>query len=77
MGLHQESMFLRLSEKDKQDFLKLDVAYQFEPMSGKIMKEYVTVPTSLLKNKPSLGKWINKSLKYAAQLPTKKQDRRK
>lgn len=72
MGLHEESMFLRLSEKDKQDFLKLDDAYQFEPMSGKIMKEYVTVPTSLLKNKPSLRKWINKSLKYAAQLPTKK-----
>ena len=77
MGLHQENMFLRLSEKDKQKFLKLDKTRQFEPMPGRDMKEYVTVPLSLLKDKPSLKKWIDKSLTCATQLPIKKQKRGK
>ena len=77
MGLHQEKMFLRLSEQDKQNFLKLDNAHQFEPMPRRVMKEYVTVPLSLLQNRSSLKKWINKSLNYASKLPTKKQKRKK
>jgi TfoX/Sxy family transcriptional regulator of competence genes len=76
MGLHQENMVLRLSEKDKLNFLKLDNAHQFEPMPGRMMKEYVTVPPSLLQNKSSLRKWINKSLRYASQLPAKKHKRK-
>ena len=76
MGLHQENMFLRLSETDKQNFLKLGKTKQFEPMPGRVMKEYVTVSPSLLQNKSSLRKWINKSIAYTIQLPPKKKKKR-
>ncbi|WP_455369938.1 TfoX/Sxy family protein [[Eubacterium] cellulosolvens] len=76
MGLHQENIFLRLSEKDKKNFLNLNNAFQFEPMPGRVMKEYVIVPSSLLKSKSSLKKWISKSLTYAKQLPAKKKKRK-
>ncbi len=71
MGLHQENMFLRLSENDKQNFLKLEKTKQFEPMPGRVMKEYVIVSPSLLKNRTSLKKWINKSFSYTLTLPPK------
>ena len=49
MGLHQEYMFLRLSKNDRETSLELDQASQFEPMPGRIMREYVVVPSWMLK----------------------------
>ncbi len=72
MGLHQKDLFLRLSENDREEFLKMDKAKQFEPISGRKMREYVVVPPKLVDNTSSLKPWIRKSLKYATSLPSKK-----
>ncbi len=71
MGLHQEHLFLRLSEEDRKAFLKLDQGSQFEPMPGRIMREYVVVPSWMTKNVEELEKWISKSLTYVLSLPPK------
>ena len=76
MGLFQESMILRLSEKDREAFLKLEQARQFEPMPGRTMKEYVVVPPYMLKDTSTLKKWIGKSLDYASGLPPKKKKKK-
>jgi len=71
MGLHQENMILRLSEQDRKAFLKLKQAHQFEPMPGRIMREYVLVPSWMLENTNQLNEWIKKSLTYVSSLPPK------
>ena len=77
MGLNQENMFLRLSREDRKTFLELDQASQFEPMPGRIMREYVVVPLWMQKNVEELKEWISKSLVYASSLPSKPKKKRK
>lgn len=49
-GVHEENIFLRLSEQDREAFLKPNQARKFEPMPGRTMKEYVVVPPWMLEN---------------------------
>lgn len=71
LGTHNENIFLRLSESDRKAFLTLDGARQFEPMPGRIMKEYVIIPKWLLEKKVELNHWIERSLNYVTSLPAK------
>ena len=77
MGLHQKNMFLRLSKEDREAFLELNLAGQFEPMPGRIMREYVVVPFWILKDKKKLKEWIRKSLAYVSSLPQKPKKKQK
>lgn len=43
-GLHEVGMVLRLSEEQRAEFHRLKDAKQFEPMPGRVMREYVVVP---------------------------------
>jgi hypothetical protein len=61
---------LRLPEAEREDFLKrydttLTVQY------GAVMKEYVQVPASLLKNTRALAKYLDISYRYACSLKPK------
>ena len=71
MGLHEESMFLRLSEADRAEFLDRYGASLFEPMPGRPMKEYVVVPPALL-HEDAVDEWVRRSRAWAEQLPAKK-----
>jgi len=65
---------LRLSEKDREAFLKKYQTKLFEAY-GVVMKEYVAVPDSLLKKTKELQKYFALSYEYAQTLkpkPTKK-----
>ena len=77
MGLHQENLFLRLSEEDREEFLKLNQESRFEPMPGRILKEYVIVPSWMLEDSEQIGKWVRKSLNYVSSLPPKVKKKRK
>jgi TfoX/Sxy family transcriptional regulator of competence genes len=72
-GLHEAGMILRLSEEQRTEFLRLKGAKQFEPMPGRVMREYVVVPKVLLNASPEkLRVWVEKSLVYVSSLPAKK-----
>jgi TfoX/Sxy family transcriptional regulator of competence genes len=75
MGLHNNNMILRLSEKDRVDFLNVG-GKAFEPMPGRVMKEYVVVPNEMIRSH-DLKAWIDRSLAYASGLPPKKKKSRK
>ena len=77
MGLFGDQLFIRLSESDRDEFLKLDEAKLFEPMAGRPMKEYVMIPASLLKDTTTLNEWIEKSFVYTASLPPRSSMKRK
>ena len=71
MGLHQEALILRLSEKDRTSFLRIEGASVFEPMVGRPMREYVVVPPSMLARSRPLADWIRRSLDYTSSIPPK------
>ena len=76
MGLHQDSMILRLSDDDRAEFLALRGAGPFEPMPGRPMREYVVVPPGMLSRTAALSGWIRRALGYARSLPPKQPGRR-
>src|SRR5512136_3342590 len=63
-GLHEAGMVLRLPDEHRTEFLRLKGAEQFEPMPGRVMREYVVVPKVLLNSPERLRTWIEKSLAY-------------
>jgi hypothetical protein len=68
------TLALRLPEKEREEFLKKYKTTLFEAY-GAIMKEYVTVPDSLLKNTKELCGYFELSYAYIETLkpkPTKK-----
>ncbi len=70
-GLHEAGMVLRLPEEQRSEFLRLKGAKQFEPMPGRVMREYVVVPKVLLDSPEQLRTWAEKSLAYVSSLPAK------
>jgi TfoX/Sxy family transcriptional regulator of competence genes len=47
-GVFQDDIFIRLSEQDRSEITASnDEVVPFEPMEGRIMKEYVVLPESL------------------------------
>jgi TfoX/Sxy family transcriptional regulator of competence genes len=77
LGTFEESVFIYLSEPDREEFLNLPESKHFEPMPGRIMKEYVIIPIWLLEKKKELNQWIQRSLAYVSSLPPKEKKKRK
>ena len=77
LGTFEENIFFRLSETDREEFLNLPEAKRFEPMPGRVMKEYVIVPPWMLEKKEELNSWIQKSLDYVSSLPPKEKKKKK
>ncbi len=73
VGVHGDKLFLRLSEADAAE-IKNDCpgVIAFEPMPGRAMKGYVVLPKSLYLDDKTFSEWLDKSMKYAAELPPKK-----
>jgi TfoX/Sxy family transcriptional regulator of competence genes len=70
MGLFADKMLLRLSEQDRAELLAKGGTI-FEPMPGRAMKEYVTVPASVLESQTALRDWVHRSFTYGSSLPPK------
>jgi hypothetical protein len=64
------TLALRLPEKEREEFLKKYKTTLFEAY-GAVMKEYVTVPDSLLKNTKELQKYLDLSYSYIKNLKSK------
>ena len=71
-GVHQETLFVRLPENERQELLKLAGAHPFEPMAGRPMREYVVLPAALVASDDDLHNWLVRGLQYAQSLPPKK-----
>ena len=69
-GAHQDSIFVRASREDRDDELS-DGAAPFEPMEGRVMKDYVIVPESAYSDPKELGRWLSRSFEFTTTLPPK------
>lgn len=53
-GVHQDNLFIRLSEQDRQDILEAhDEVAPFHRLEGCVMKEYAVLPESLIRDAAS------------------------
>ena len=64
------TMGIRLPKEEREDFLERYDTTLFEQY-GAIMKEYVTVPSSLLENTDKLKKYLDISFAYVESLKPK------
>lgn len=76
-GVHQDTIFLRFSENDKNSIMEsYDEIIPFEPMEGRIMHEYLAVPESIATDEKDISLLIRRSFEYASSLPEKKRKKR-
>jgi TfoX/Sxy family transcriptional regulator of competence genes len=77
-GLFQDKMFLRLEEVDREMFFCEKGASPFEPMPGRLMREYAVVPNQVLSSRSDLEAWLKRSLDYVEHLgPKERKGKRK
>ncbi len=76
VGLYGDDFLVRLSEADRKELLKNEGTAIFEPMKGRPMKEYVTLPRTWLSDAAKVKPWVDRSLKWSSQLPPKKAKKR-
>lgn len=70
-GLFQSGLFLRLPESEHAAFLKLKGAARFEPMPGRVMREYVVAPPGMAKQPEVAARWLGRAFEYGSSLPGK------
>jgi TfoX/Sxy family transcriptional regulator of competence genes len=70
-GLHEAGLVLRLPEEERAAFLHQQGARRFEPMPGRVMREYVVAPEALAGETAALRGWITRAFRYASSLPAK------
>jgi TfoX/Sxy family transcriptional regulator of competence genes len=71
-GAHDDHLFLRLAEQDREQLLaEWPEVRRFEPLPGRVMREYLVLPSALLENGPTLREWLMRSFVYASSLPPK------
>ena len=77
-GVFQDVIFMRLSEADRIEIRSgYDEAIPFEPIKGRIMKEYVVLPETLYNNSEKFQEWLNRSYQFVSSLPVKKSKQKK
>jgi TfoX/Sxy family transcriptional regulator of competence genes len=72
-GLFARGAIVKLSESDQRVALAIDGAEMFDPMgNGRVMRDTVFLPESVMEDPEELRGWIRKALDYTATLPAKK-----
>lgn len=74
-GTHEHRLIVRLAEEQRDALLALPGAGRFEPMPGRVMREYVVVPLDMLADRAALAHWLRRSFDYAAALAPKRKGR--
>lgn len=75
-GLFGENLFVRLPEEQRARVIR-DGGATFEPMPGRAMKDYVTLPRRWRRESKAARRWISDSLAWTVALPPKDQKARK
>lgn len=69
-GTYQDKVVARLGDADRAKATRAG-ATPFEPMPGRVMKEYVVLPGSVVGKPAALAGWLEKARDHALTLPAK------
>ena len=70
-GLFAQTWMIRLSHDDREALLAMPGAAPFEPMAGKPMKGYATLPDDVVADDAALDGWVRRTIAFGATLPAK------
>lgn len=70
-GLHGSSWIVRLGEAGA-DEMRAAGGADFEPLPGRPMKGFLSLPNDIVADDEALSAWISRAWAYAATLPPKK-----
>jgi hypothetical protein len=70
-GLFAQQWMIRLPDGDRAELLALPGAGPFEPMPGRSMKGYATLPPDVVADDGALDAWISRSIAFGRTLPPK------
>ena len=71
-GVHDDHIFLRLAEQDREQLqAEWSGVRRFEPLPGRVMREYLVLPSALLESGATLREWLERSFDFASSLPPK------
>jgi TfoX/Sxy family transcriptional regulator of competence genes len=77
-GLFGNNIFLRLSEEDLKRVQAIkETIKPFEPMPGKPMKGYFSIPKDVYSDDALFAKLLTASVKYVSSIPAKKKKKQK
>ena len=76
VGVFGADVFVRLAEADRAELLKEPGASHFEPVHGRPMAEYVTMPNSWREESDKARDWVSRSLSWASEMPPKQPKKR-
>lgn len=77
-GVHEDNILVRLSEADQAELADQHrEAKKFEPMPGRVMKEFIILPPSVTEDEAEFKTWLGKAHAYSAGLPPKKKKAKK
>ncbi len=72
-GVFENDIFIRLSEEDRKKIIsESDEVMPFEPVKGRVMKEYVVLPDSLYNDHEKFHELLRSSYDHVSSLPAKK-----
>jgi TfoX/Sxy family transcriptional regulator of competence genes len=74
--LHQENVIVRL-DADARAALQRAGGQAFEPLPGRIMREYLALPAAMLGDPRRLRRWLGRAFAHAGSLPPKHRGRRR
>ncbi len=69
-GIFQSSVIVRLPQEIREGLVE-EGGRPFEPMPGRVMKEYVVLPANMARSAQLLHDWIGEAASYARTLPPK------
>jgi TfoX/Sxy family transcriptional regulator of competence genes len=69
-GLHEIGLVIRLPLRER-GALEAIGGKPFEPMPGRVMREYVVAPESLAADHRELARWLRRAFEFVATLPSK------
>ena len=70
-GLFAQKWMIRLPDDDRADLLELPGAAPFEPMAGRQMKGYATLPDDVVADDDALDRWVRRAIEFGQTLPAK------
>ena len=70
-GLHTTNWVIRLPDSVRADLLEIEGAAPFEPMPGRPMTGFATLPPSVVNDPKALNGWLTRAWQHALAMPPK------
>lgn len=71
-GVFQHEVFIRYPPEKQKELMKTNYDIeQFQPIKGRSMREYITIPETIYSDKQEMTKILEESISYVRSFPPK------